>query len=99
MADLELPDAFRTKVYAGPDRTTLVGHLQTAIRVTNRNLYSMVEIACIFSQPFDWHIQDARGSVVWQDEEALQPGDFFVISPGRFLFFQIHYSSLLTQSR
>jgi len=95
MADLDPPDRFPTKVYAGSDRTNLVGQLETTFRVSHTNLYSMVAIVCIFSQPF--HIEDGRGGVVGIDEEELKPGDFFIITRGRLLFFLVMGTIMLEQ--
>jgi len=97
MAALDPPDRFPTKVYVGSDRENLVGHLETALRVTNTNLYSMVEIVCKFTEPF--HIEDTRRGVVRRDQEALEPGNFFIITGGGLLFFLMHYCSLLNQHR
>ena len=70
-------------VYASDSLDTLLGGLWIAEGITNANLYSMVEIFCIFSDTFD--LQLHGGSLVARDDSQLQPGNYFVVSNGRSL--------------
>ena len=68
--DPDLPDRYPTKVYDAPDRQDLVAHLETNLRVTNANLYHMIDIVCLITQTF--YLVDQGGAVVNQDEQELE---------------------------
>jgi len=72
-------------------------HLETTFRVTNTNLFCLVEIVWVVSPTLD--LEDARGAVGWRDEGAVDPGDFFTITHGSGHFCHIGYCTLPTQIR
>jgi len=70
-------------IYASETLEMLLGGLWIAKCITNANLYSMVEIFCIFSDTFD--LQLHGGPLVARDNSQLQPGNYFVVSNGMSL--------------
>ena len=70
-----------TFIYSSDDLNVLLGGLWVSEGITNANLYSMIEIFCIFSDIFN--LQYHHGPVVERDNSQLQPGDCFVVTNGR----------------
>lgn len=70
-------------IYASDSLDTLLGGLWIAEGITNANLYSMLEIFCLFSETFD--LQLHGGSLVARDDSQLQPGNYIVVTNGRSL--------------
>jgi len=83
-------------IYASDNLDTLLGGLWTAEDITNANLYSMVEIFCIFNDTFD--LQLHAGPLVARDNSQLQPGNYFVDFNRRSLPY-FHYRLSLTLDR
>ena len=74
--------AFRDAyIYTSDGLDTLLGGLWVAEGITNANLYSMMEIFCIFSDTFGLHYPN--GKLVERDQNPLQPGDYFLATNGR----------------
>ncbi|KAG0634689.1 hypothetical protein HOY80DRAFT_911835 [Tuber brumale] len=69
-----------TFIYSSRDRTTVIGGLWTAKGITNANLYSMVEIVCIFSETFVLH--DDNEQLIESDGQQLQPGKYYIVTHG-----------------
>jgi len=73
-------------LYNSADRDTVLGGLWVAEGVTNNNLYSMVEILCVFTD--DFNLRDDNERLVGRDEQQLQPGNYYIVttcrSPLRF---------------
>ncbi|PUU82145.1 hypothetical protein B9Z19DRAFT_1075639 [Tuber borchii] len=80
MAAVNRSIAHNTFIYSSDDLNVLLGGLWVAEGITNANLYSMMEIICIFSDTFD--LQHHRGPLVERDNSQLQPGDYFVVTNG-----------------
>jgi len=72
-----------TYIYASDSRDTMLGGLWASEGITNANLYSMLEIFCFFTDTF--HLYDDRKQLVGRDGQQLQPGNYFVVTNGRFL--------------
>ena len=70
-------------VYAADNRSTVLGGLWVAEGVTNANLYSMVQVFCLFTDTFDLH--DSCEQLVERDGQQLRPGDYYIVTAGRFL--------------
>ena len=68
-------------IYTSDDSGNLIGGLWVAEGITNANLYSMVEIFCIFSDTFGLHYPN--GKLVERDQNSLQPGGYFLATNGR----------------
>ena len=71
------------RIYASDSLYTLLGGLWIAEGTTNANLYSMLEIICIFSDTFD--LQLHGGPLIKRDSSQLQPGNYFVVTNGKSL--------------
>ena len=65
------------------DRATVLGGLVLNNGVTNANLYSMVEITYTFET--DFYLQGEDEVAIQKDQEALQPGNYHIVSDGAFL--------------
>jgi len=74
--------AFRNLfIYDSNHRDTALGGLWVAEGITNTNLYSMVEIICIFTDTFV--LEDENQRLVEKDEQPLQPGNYYIASDGK----------------
>jgi hypothetical protein len=71
-------------IYDANDSTAVLGGLILANGVTNANFYSMVEILFIFTGIF--FLQDENGIRLERDGHPLQPGKYYIISSGEFLY-------------
>lgn len=69
-------------IYNANDPTEALGGLTLTNGVTNANFYSMVEIICIFNH--DYSIRDDGGTTVQRDNHPLQPGNYYILTDGRF---------------
>ena len=85
-----------THIYASRNRDTVIGGLWAAEDITNANLYSMLEIICSFSEPFDLHNESEQ--LVERDLQPLQPGSYYIVTKGGF-FLCLPLWQPLTQNR
>ncbi|KAG0633966.1 hypothetical protein HOY80DRAFT_895699 [Tuber brumale] len=85
-----------TYVYTSNNPTKVLGGLRTAPGVTNNNFYSMIEICCIFTAPFDLH--DEHGQLGGRDGQQLQPGNYYIATAGRFFLYSHHQPLLIRNS-
>ncbi|KAG0133617.1 hypothetical protein HOY82DRAFT_590704 [Tuber indicum] len=69
-----------TYIYSSDNRASVIGGLWTAPGITNANLYSMVEIFCIFTNSFVLH--DDSEQLVERDGQQLQPGKYYIVTKG-----------------
>jgi len=69
-----------TFIYASNDRDTVLGGLCVTPGITNRNLYAMLQIICLFGNTFELHDED--GQLVEKDEAQLQPGNYYIVTQG-----------------
>jgi len=67
-------------IYDSDNRDTVLGGLFISPGMTNINLYSWVEIICIFRAPFT--IQYDNQQPVPADENALTPGNYYIVTSG-----------------
>lgn len=75
-------------IYAASDPTGLVlGGLVLTNGVTNVNLYSMVEVFLLFDSNYVLRHEDVMDDSkdVPKDEQALQPGNYYILTDGRSL--------------
>ncbi|KAG0134051.1 hypothetical protein HOY82DRAFT_638852 [Tuber indicum] len=68
------------RIYASDNHQTVLGGLWTVGGITNANIYSMVEIICLFSNTFD--LRNEREQLVERDEQQLQPGKYYIVTNG-----------------
>ena len=85
-----------TYLYASNNHATALGGLYAAEGTTNSNLYSMLEVFCCFTDTFELH--DDRGWLIERDGQQLQPGNYYIVTNGRFLL-SFNHQPLLTQNR
>lgn len=69
-------------IYDANDPATVLGGLILTNGVTNANLYSMVEIIFIFER--DYFLRDEGDAMVQRDNHPLQPGNYYIVTSGRF---------------
>ncbi|RPA88907.1 hypothetical protein L873DRAFT_1724108 [Choiromyces venosus 120613-1] len=69
-----------TFIYDPNNRHTVLGGLWATPGITNANLYSMLEIFCLFSNTFELH--DEAGQLVEKDVAQLQPGNYYIVTKG-----------------
>jgi len=72
-----------TFIYTSNDRDTVLGGLWATPGITNRNLYAMLEIFCLFRDTFELHDKD--GQLVEKDEAQLQPGNYYIVTQGTII--------------
>jgi hypothetical protein len=81
--------------YDSNDPSVVLGGLVLNPGVTNKNFHAMLEVLVIPSenngcitlddgQPF-FVLKDSAGNITPRDDAQLQPGDYFIISKGKFL--------------
>ena len=71
-----------TFIYPSDNHATIIGGLWAAEGITNANLYSMIGIFCSFSDTFDLYNKSER--LVERDLQQLQPGNYYIVTDGRF---------------
>ncbi|PUU79006.1 hypothetical protein B9Z19DRAFT_1024283 [Tuber borchii] len=64
-------------IYASDDRSTVLGGLWVAEGLTNANLYSMLQIFCLFTDTFD--LYDSCEQLVERDGQLLKLGDYYIV--------------------
>jgi len=73
-------------IYSANDPATVLGGLILTNGVTNANFHSMVDIIFIFGQ--DYFLRDEGGTeggtTVQKDDHPLQPGNYYIVTNGRF---------------
>jgi len=70
-------------IYASDNPSTVLGGLWVAEGVTNANLYSMLQVFCFFTDTFD--LRDSSGQLVEKDGQPIKPGNYYIVTAGRFL--------------
>ena len=81
------PNRYATIIYAATDLINAVKQLKMTFRVTNKNLYTMIELVCVFSRSF--YLKDAENRIVQHNEEAVAPGNHFIVRMGRLPCFLV----------
>ena len=92
MESADRNDDRNTFIYDFNHRDTLLGGLWIVEGITNANLYSMVEIICVFTDTFE--LRDNNELLVERNGEPLQPGNYFIASHGRSLLYRPRRPSL-----
>jgi hypothetical protein len=74
-------------IYNPDDLAKPLGGLVVTNGITNANFYAMIEVFVFFSSPFVLRHEDVTDGLrdIPRDEQALQPGNYYVISKGRRL--------------
>ncbi|RPA88923.1 hypothetical protein L873DRAFT_1724027 [Choiromyces venosus 120613-1] len=72
-----------TFIYDSNNRDTVLGGLWATPGITNTNLYSMLEIFCLFSNTFEQHDED--GQLVEKDEAQLLAGNYYIVTKGTII--------------
>jgi hypothetical protein len=71
-------------IYDANDPITVLGGFIRSNDITNANLYAMLEVFLFFDG--NYHLQRENGTDVQRDEQALQAGNYYIITTGtRFL--------------
>lgn len=75
-----------THLDATSTSTTVLGGLTLTNDVTNANFYSMMEIFLFFDSNYVLGHEDVTDGLrdVPRDEQALQPGNYFILTDYRF---------------
>ena len=71
-------------IYDARDPAVVLGGLILTNGVTNTNFYSMIEIFLWFNQ--DYFLRHGDGTEVQRDEQALRPGNYYIVTSGMYLF-------------
>ena len=84
-------------VYNNKNRSTLLGGLILSAGVTNANFYAMIRIFVEFnprslSQTFS--LRDQSRNTIQENHQPLQPGNYYIITSGKFL----HYPFMIKLS-
>lgn len=80
--------AYRTVfIYDIKDPTNVLGGLVLTNGVTNATFYFMVEILFIFTTTFELQLNEGN-AIIPRDENPLQPGNYYIISPRELLHHQ-----------
>ncbi|KAG0643605.1 HNH endonuclease-domain-containing protein [Tuber brumale] len=72
-----------TFLYDSNNRDTVLGGLWATPGITNANLYSMLEIFCLFSNTFELYDED--GQSVGKDEAQLLAGNYYIVTEGTII--------------
>jgi len=84
-------------IYDATDHNNALAQLKTTFRVTNKNLYSMIELVCVFSRSF--FLTDTENRVIQADEGALAAGNYFIVTMGRLPCFLVGHCLLQNRFR
>ena len=67
-------------IYNAKDPEDILGGLRLTRGVTKANLYSMIEIFCIFKSPYV--LQGEDHTVLLRNNDQLHAGKFFIVTEG-----------------
>ncbi|KAI9761805.1 MAG: hypothetical protein M1840_001685 [Geoglossum simile] len=67
-------------IYDMKDPDTVLGGLILTNGVTNANLYSMLEVFCIFDSTY--FLREEHGMIVQKDSHPLNPGKYYILTDG-----------------
>ena len=84
-------------IYNDNDRTTVLGGLILNPGVTNTNFYAMIRIFVEFKPPSLSHtfsLRDQSRTTIQENHPPLQPGNYYIITSGKFL----HYPFMIKLS-
>lgn len=73
-------DRYPIVVYAATAPGTPLAHVITSDRVTNANLYDMMEICYDFGQSF--YLINTAEYIVQRDDEAVEAGRGYIVTEG-----------------
>ncbi|KAL0633043.1 hypothetical protein Q9L58_008053 [Maublancomyces gigas] len=75
------------QVFDANDSATALGGLILSNGITNANFYSMIEVFLFFESNYVLRHEDATDALrdVPKDEQALQPGNYYIVTDGRLL--------------
>ncbi|KAH0564723.1 hypothetical protein GP486_001885 [Trichoglossum hirsutum] len=69
-------------LYDMKDPDTVLGGLILTNGVTNANLYSMLEIFCIFDSTY--FLREEHGMILQRDDHPLNPGNYYILTDAKF---------------
>jgi hypothetical protein len=72
-------------IYDNDDRTTVLGGLVLTSGVTNANFYAMIRIFVEF-ECRTFSLRNQSGIEIQKDHQPLQPGNYYIITSGKFLY-------------
>jgi hypothetical protein len=72
-------------IYDDNDRTTVLGGLILNPGVTNANFYAMIRIFVEFERR-TFSLRNQSGIEIQKDHRPLQPGNYYIITSGKFLY-------------
>jgi hypothetical protein len=72
-------------IYNDNDRTTVVGGLILNPGVTNANFYAMIRIFVELERRA-FSLRNQSGIEIQKDHQPLQPGNYYIITSGKFLY-------------
>ncbi len=67
-------------IYHANDPEIILGGLRLTRGVTNANLYTMIEIFCIFKSSYV--LQGEDKTVTLRNNDQLHPGKYFIVTEG-----------------
>jgi hypothetical protein len=80
-------------IYDAKNPTVMLGGLILSNGVTNRNLYSMLDIFIGYEVPKEVpldeekpFLRDEEGTKIEKNEDPLQPGKYYIVTTCRFLY-------------
>ena len=68
-------------IYDVKDPDTVLGGLLLTNGVTNANLYSMLEIFCIFDSTH--FLREEHGTIILRDVHPLYPSKYYILTDGK----------------
>src|ERR1700753_3576074 len=75
-------------VYNNNNRTTVLGGLILSPGVTNANFYAMIRIFVEFERR-TFSLRNQNGIEIHKDHQPLQPGNYYIVTSGKFLYYTI----------
>ena len=79
-------------IYNNKNRTTMLGGLILSPGVTNANFYAMIRILVEFtSRHFSrtFSLRDQSRTTIQENNQPLQPGNYYIITSGKFLHYPV----------
>src|SRR5277367_4115178 len=72
-------------IYNNNDRATVLGGLILNPGVTNANFYAMIRIFVEFERR-TFSLRNQSGIEIQKDHQPLQPGNYYIVTSGKFLY-------------
>jgi hypothetical protein len=75
-------------IYDDNNRITVLGGLILNPGVTNANFYAMIRIFVEFERR-TFSLRNQNGIEIHKDHQPLQPGNYYIVTSGKFLYYTI----------